>query len=87
MCYIAMIVFPSILRSSLYLRIHMGSNIRMVGGGKQMEGRGRGIYEALHWLLPTRTKEFRFRLDMQGWATKLALALRPLMIYWASPLD
>jgi hypothetical protein len=26
------------------------------------------------------------RLDIQGWATKLALALRPLMIYCASPL-
>jgi hypothetical protein len=30
---------------------------------------------------------FTIRLDMQGWATKLALALRPLMIYCASPLD
>jgi hypothetical protein len=27
------------------------------------------------------------RLDMQGWATKLALALRPLMIYCALAIN
>jgi hypothetical protein len=35
----------------------------------------------------TRLHGLVLRLDMQGWATKLALALRPLMIYCASPLD